>query len=126
LNSTANSKVAANGPLPFVQSLLGRIFLYGAIPSLLVMLVVLAYVSSTMLARQRAQVEEQILLRAEEVAAEVERGNTRATMTVRVMAFAQASGEFGRRVESAEYARRVLEEFEAIHHRHHQVEQDRG
>ncbi len=111
LNSATKIKVAANDHLPFGQSLLGRIFLFGAIPSMLVMAVVLAYVSSTMLARQRAQVEEQILLRAEEVAAEVERGNTRATMTVRVMAFAQTSGEFGRRVESTEYARRVLEEF---------------
>jgi len=97
--------------LPFRQSLLGRIFLFGAIPSLLVMLVVLAYVASSMLDRQRLQVEDQIQLRAKEVAAEVERGNTRATMAVRVMAFSQTSGQFGRRPESTEYARRVLEEF---------------
>jgi signal transduction histidine kinase/DNA-binding response OmpR family regulator len=46
---------------------------------------------------------------ADRVAAEIERGNTRAVLTAQIMAFAQENGMFGDRVASTDYARQVLE-----------------
>jgi PAS domain S-box-containing protein len=97
--------------IPFHKSLTGRIVLLAALPSMVIMLLVTFYISSTLLESEQKQLERELRLRAEQIAAEIERGNTRATMTARVMAFAQTSGQFGRRVESTEYARRVLEGF---------------
>jgi PAS domain S-box-containing protein len=101
----------ARGRIPFHKSLTGRIVLFGALPSMVIMLLATFYISSSLLETERRQLETELLLRAEQIAAEIERGNTLATNTVRVMAFAQTSGEFGRRAESTEYARQVLVAF---------------
>ncbi len=97
--------------VPFRHSLAGRILLYAGLPSAAIMALVMTIATTSLLGDQRVALEDSLQLLATEVGAEIERGNTRATMAVRIMAFAQQSGMFGNRVESSAYARRVLEAF---------------
>jgi methyl-accepting chemotaxis protein len=95
----------------FSRSLTGRILLLGVLPSLLLLLGIVLYTGYSTLRSEQARTEAGLRVRAEQIAAEIERGNTRAVVTVKAMAFAQESGQFGRRAESSEYARRILESF---------------
>jgi PAS domain S-box-containing protein len=63
------------------------------------------------LAVVRKQAQRQLRNLAEQVATEVERGNTRAVLAAQMMAIAQEQSLFGRRAESSDFARRVLEEY---------------
>ena len=95
----------------FKDSLSGRILLFAGLPAVIIMLLVMVFVTLGFLNSQRASLEASLELLASQVAAEIERGNTRATMTAQIMAFAQQSGMFGKRPETTAYARRVLEAF---------------
>ena len=97
--------------VPFSHSLTGRILLLGVLPSLLLLLAIVLYTGYSTLRSERTRTEAGLRVRAEQIAAEIERGNTRAVVTVKAMAFAQQSGQFGRRTESSEYARQILESF---------------
>ncbi len=110
-HNTGAAKTADGARVPFRHSLAGRILLYAGLPSAAIMALVMTIVTTSLLGNQRAALEDSLQLLATQVAAEIERGNTRATMAVRIMAFAQQNGMFGDRAESSAYARRVLEAF---------------
>ncbi|MGW8369415.1 MAG: cache domain-containing protein, partial [Gammaproteobacteria bacterium] len=88
-----------------------KILLYAGLPSMLILLVLIGFVAATTARQQRAAMEASLRQLSQEVAGNIERGNTRATMAVRIMALAQRSGMFGHRTESVTYARETLEAF---------------
>jgi signal transduction histidine kinase/CheY-like chemotaxis protein/HPt (histidine-containing phosphotransfer) domain-containing protein len=84
--------------------------LFGIVPAGLLLTALVAVVALRMFASTRSDSEARLRLMADRVASEVERGNTRAVLAAKVMAFAQMNGMFGQREASLAYARRVLEE----------------
>src|SRR5215475_7964315 len=100
-------------PIPkprFWRTLSGRMLLFGIVPAGLILTALVLAVALRMFASTRSDGEARLRLMADRVASEVERGNTRAVLAAKVMAFAQMNGMFGQREASLAYARRVLEE----------------
>lgn len=83
--------------------------LFGVIPAGAILTVIVLFTTWTMFRSVRHHSETSLKKLTSEVAAEIERGNTRAVLTAQVMAWSQVSGMFGNRDESTEYARVVLE-----------------
>jgi PAS domain S-box-containing protein len=108
---SSHESVSDNKPVTFGKSLSGKILLYAGLPSMLILLVLIGFVAATTARQQRAAMEASLRQLSQEVAGNIERGNTRATMAVRIMALAQRSGMFGHRTESVTYARETLEAF---------------
>ena len=90
------------------RSLIGKLLFFGIVPSTLIFVCAIAYGAWSTLIAARAEQEQTLRNLAEQVALEVERGNTRAVLAAEVMALAQTSGQFGNRVKSTEFARQVL------------------
>lgn len=84
---------------------------FAVLPTVIILSGVIAYTALNMFTTVRREVENSLKNLAAQVAAEAERGNTRATLAAQMMVLAQESGMFGRRVESSEFIRRVLEAF---------------
>ncbi|MDG2049905.1 MAG: response regulator [Myxococcota bacterium] len=95
----------------FHRSVTGRMLLLGVLPSVGILLGILFYVIAGMSDSLRALNEHEMRVVADGVATEIDLGNTRAVLAVEVMALAQEDGLFGRRAESLDYARSVLEAF---------------
>ncbi len=85
--------------------------LLAVLPTATVLLGIIFYVSLVMYQALREENERAMQILADRVAAEIERGNTRAVLAAQVMAIAQENGLFGDRVGSVEYARRVLTQY---------------
>ncbi len=94
----------------FHNSLGGRMFLFGIVPTGLVLVGVVLVTAWQLSGDLHASSEETLGVLAERVATEIERGNTRAVLMAEIMAEAQARGMFGDREQSSEFARRVLSE----------------
>ncbi|MFG0275322.1 MAG: ATP-binding protein, partial [Phycisphaerales bacterium] len=99
-----------NTDIAFRQSLRGRLLLFLALPAALIFLGTGAYWGVTFFSAVRQQALSRIANLADQVALEVDRGNTRAVAAAKVMALAQEEALFGNRAESVALARRVLEE----------------
>jgi len=110
-SSSEDGSDSEQKPVPFSKSLSGRILLFAGLPALLILLVLISYIATTTARQQRSALESSLQQLSQEVAGEIERGNTRATLAVRIMAFAQHSGMFGKRTDSTAYAREVLAAF---------------
>jgi signal transduction histidine kinase/DNA-binding response OmpR family regulator len=82
--------------------------LLGVLPTALVLLGIIVWLTSAIVGELRADNEHDMRILADRVAAEIERGNTRAVLIAEVMAEAQMNGLFGRRDESVAYAREIL------------------
>jgi signal transduction histidine kinase/CheY-like chemotaxis protein/HAMP domain-containing protein len=97
--------------IKFRRSLRGKLLWFGVLPTIAVLTGIIIHTGQGMYGIARS--DNELLLRnlATEVALEVERSNTRAVLAVRIMALAQEQGLFGKRRESSEFARRVLESF---------------
>lgn len=97
--------------IKFRRSLRGKLLLFGVLPTIAVLTGVIIHTGQGMYGIARS--DNELLLRslATEVALEVERSNTRAVLAARIMALAQEQGLFGKRRESSQFARRVLESF---------------
>ncbi|MCF6311811.1 MAG: response regulator [Verrucomicrobiales bacterium] len=91
------------------NSLSGRMLLFGVIPAGAILTAIVLFTTWTMFRSVRHHSEVSLKKLTSEVAAEIERGNTRAVLTAQVMAWSQVSGMFGEREESSNYARVVLE-----------------
>ena len=85
--------------------------LFAILPVVAVLLSILAYTAVNTFAEIRHNAEMELERLAVDVSREIEIGNTRAVLAAQVMALAQESGLFGRRAESSELARRVLDTF---------------
>ena len=97
--------------VPLRKSLSGRMLLFGVLPTVAVLLGLIVWLASAMYSALRVENEQAMALLADSVAAEIERGNTRAVLMAEVMAFAQQNGLFGDRAASTAYARRMLAEY---------------
>ncbi|MGI9205189.1 MAG: histidine kinase dimerization/phospho-acceptor domain-containing protein, partial [Woeseiaceae bacterium] len=97
--------------ISFHRSLSGRSVLFTILPIIVILTSVLAYTATNAFARIRIDAEEMIEQLATVVAKEVEIGNSRASVAVKILAFGQESALFGQRPESVNFARRVLAEF---------------
>ncbi len=95
----------------FSNSLGGRMFLFGILPMGVLLTVLVLLISMRMSNQLHSEKEAELQLLAERVAAEVERGNTRAVLTAHMMAEAQVQGLFGDREASSEFMHRVLEQY---------------
>ena len=85
--------------------------LFGIVPAGLVLTTLVIVTAWRMFASARSASEAALRLLADRVAAEIERGNTRAVLASKMLVFAQMDGLFGQRAASLAYARRVLEQF---------------
>lgn len=94
----------------FHQSLMGKILLYAALPIAFVLTAVIGYTAHAMYYQLLAVHEKNIVAHAENAAAEINAKTLEAVTTVRTMAMAQEAGLFGKREESRQFAREVLEE----------------
>jgi two-component system sensor histidine kinase/response regulator len=95
----------------FWRTLSGRMLLFGIVPAGLILTTLVIVIALRMFASTRSASEAALRLMADRVAAEIERGNTRAVLASKVMVFAQMDGLFGQRAASLAYARRILEQF---------------
>jgi len=95
----------------FHESLGGRMLLFGILPMLLLLVTFILWTTNVAYRDLLRANEQQMAVLAEVVAAEVERGNSRAVLAAEVMALAQQSGMFGDRAASIAYARNTLERF---------------
>ena len=97
--------------IAFRHSLRGRMLIYLVLPMVVISVAVIAFRTVNSLAVIREQAQRQLRNLAEQVALEVERGNTRAVLVAQMMAFAQEETLFGHRAQSSAFARRVLEQY---------------
>ena len=95
----------------FRNSLRGRLLLFGVLPTFLVIAGIITHNSLSMYSLAREENEQMLRSIAVQVAEKIERGNTRAVMAAKIMALAQVDGLFGRRQDSSELAKHVLEMF---------------
>ena len=84
--------------------------LFGIVPAGLILTTLVIVTALRMFASARNASEAALRLMADRVAAEIERGNTRAVLASKMLVFAQMDGLFGQRMASLAYARRVLEQ----------------
>ncbi|MGI9592118.1 MAG: response regulator [Myxococcota bacterium] len=101
----------ATPPIRFVKSLSGRMLLLGVLPTAVVLAGIIVWLALAMYSALRSENEHGMRILADRVAAEIERGNTRAVLVAQVMAAAQTNGLFGDRPASVAYARQVLKDF---------------
>ncbi|MBT3345448.1 MAG: histidine kinase, partial [Gemmatimonadetes bacterium] len=96
--------------VPFIRSLGARSLLFAALPTVVFLLGIIIYTSARMSSEVRKEAQRSLQSHAQNVAAEIERANTRAVLAAEVMAHAQESGGlFGQREASVTFARRILE-----------------
>jgi len=96
--------------IKFVNSLKGRMLLFLGIPTILTISIVISITAIDSFSKARSQAELSIQKATELVALEIERQNSTAIRTAKMMALAQEESMFGKRIESSQFARRVLSE----------------
>ncbi len=101
----------SHSSIPLLHSLRGRLLLFIILPVILVVVGERLWSAYETVDGIRDEAEKSLRYLADEVAAEVERGNTRAVLTARMLALSQEEVLFGDREASSALARRVLEEF---------------
>ncbi|MFT5366961.1 MAG: two-component system sensor histidine kinase/response regulator [Candidatus Latescibacterota bacterium] len=95
----------------FYRSLGGKALLFSVVPTVSILFGIIIYTALSMSDEMRKENESLLQNLSEKVALEIERSNSHAVTVAQVMVYAQESGGlFGKRAESTEYARRVLEE----------------
>ncbi|MDI9404669.1 MAG: methyl-accepting chemotaxis protein [Limnohabitans sp.] len=96
--------------LAFHRSLLGRSMLYGVVPAVLVVLAVVTLNGVRAWTNLEASLKRDLLSATELAAAEIDIRNEKTVRLVEFMAFAQESGQFGRRAESLAMLERIMRE----------------
>ena len=101
----------ADSSIPFYQSMKFKMFLLSVAPAVIILFFVITYLTlnTFSLIHQRAETNLQTL--ADEVAAEIERGNSRSILTSQMLALAQEEILFGERSDSVKFAKRTLLDF---------------
>ena len=91
--------------------LVRTLVVFGILPILLTIAVIVALTSISTFERERENAETRLIDLAEKIALEIEVRNSNAIKIAQTMALSQSSGMFGQREDSAAYARSVLEQF---------------
>jgi signal transduction histidine kinase/DNA-binding response OmpR family regulator/HPt (histidine-containing phosphotransfer) domain-containing protein/HAMP domain-containing protein len=105
------SSPTASTTIAFSKSLRGRLLLFLVLPTMLVLAAIILITATNTFEAVRTQSENYLRRLADQVALEVERGNTRAVLAAEILATAQEEVLFGQREESSQLARRMLEQF---------------
>jgi methyl-accepting chemotaxis protein/cell division protein FtsL len=93
----------------FHRSLMGKMLLFAALPTAIVLFVVSFYTAQKMYSGLLALHEKNIQISAQDAADDIDRRNLEAVTIVKTMAIAQEAGMFGNRKLSSEYAKQILE-----------------
>jgi signal transduction histidine kinase/CheY-like chemotaxis protein/HAMP domain-containing protein len=101
----------AKSTIKFHQSLRGKLLLFGVLPTFIVLSGIIIHGARNLYSTVRADNEEILKMLANDVAQKVEQSNKLAVRTAQTMALAQEQGMFGKRRESSQFARRILEFF---------------
>jgi len=94
--------------IPFVRSLLGRMLLYGVLPSVVVLLAVIAVNGRRAFDLLERSAEVEIEDAARVIATQVEEENRRAVQVSKMVAIAQLNGLFGDRRRTLDFHRDLL------------------
>jgi len=94
-----------------MYSLKAKITLYLTIPTILVIVLIVTLIASMSMDITRTQAEQALLQRVENTALELEKQNTMATRTAKMLVLAQEEAIFAEREMSSALTRRVLNEF---------------
>ena len=97
--------------VPFHRSITGRMLFLGVVPSVSILLSILIYVIADEYGSLRSLNEKNMRGLVDKVATDIDIGNTRAILAVKVMALTQQDGLFGRRTESIQYAKSIVKTF---------------
>jgi len=95
----------------FINSLKGKILLYLTLPTIMLIVTIVAVIANSSFSSARKQAEFSLKQAAQVVALEIERRNANAVRTAKMMVLAQEVEMFGKRAISSKFAHRVLEEF---------------
>jgi len=97
--------------ISFFNSLKGKILLFLTLPTIVVIVAVIAFVARFSFVSAQQQAELSLKQSAELVALEIEKRNKNAIITAKMMVLSQEEGMFGKRDISSLFAKRVLREF---------------
>ncbi|MCP4989396.1 MAG: hypothetical protein GY928_26055, partial [Colwellia sp.] len=97
--------------ISFINSLKGKIFLYLTLPTIILIIVIVTLIANSSFSSARKQAEFSLEQAAQIVALEIERRNSNAATTAKMMVLAQEVDMFGKRDVSSEFAHRVLKGF---------------
>lgn len=96
--------------LAFHRSLLGRSMLFGVVPAVLVVLAVVVLNGVRAWSNLEASLKRDLLNATELAATEIDIRNEKTVRLVEFMAYAQESGQFGRRAEALRMLERIMRE----------------
>ena len=96
--------------IAFSHSLKGRILLFLTLPTIVIILAIVAMIANSSFHSARSQAEYSLQQAAQLVAQEIERRNANAVRTATMMVLAQEEGLFGNREASSNLANRVMNE----------------
>lgn len=94
-----------------MKTLKAKITLYLTVPTILVIILIVALIASMSISITRKQAEQGLLQRVENTALELEKQNAMAIRTAKMLALAQEQALFGKRQQSSSLIKRVLMEF---------------
>jgi len=97
--------------ISFFNSLKGKILLFLTLPTIVVIVAVIAFVARFSFVSAQKQAEFSLQQAAQLVALEIEKHNKSAIITAKIMALTQEESMFGQRDTSNGFAKRILTEF---------------
>lgn len=97
--------------ISFINSLKGKIILYLTLPTIAIIVAIVAMIANSSFSSARKQAEFSLKQSAHVVALEIERRNANAVRTAKMMVLAHEVDMFGKRVVASNFAHRVLKEF---------------
>ena len=95
---------------PLLKSLRAKILVFAVLPIFLIQVLVIGFIGYKIFAGEREDVLKRLEAEVAKAASMINGANREATIVPEIMARAQEAGLFGKRLESSQFARRVLEE----------------
>ncbi len=103
--------VMSDNKIKFTHSLKGKILLYLTLPTIIIIVAIVAVIANSSFSSARKQAELSLKQATHSIALEIERHNELATRTAKMMVLSQEVDMFGKRIVSSNFAQRVLKEF---------------
>jgi len=97
--------------ITFINSLKGKIIIYLTLPTIAIIVAIVAMIANSSFSSARKQAEFSLRQAAQVVALEIERRNANAVRTAKMMVLAHEIDMFGKRIVASAFAHRVLKEF---------------
>jgi len=97
--------------ISFINSLKGKIIIYLTLPTIVIIVAIVAMIANSSFSSARKQAEFSLRQAAQVVALEIEMRNANAVRTAKMMVLAHETDMFGKRIVASDFAHRVLKEF---------------